>query len=315
VALVVVAGAAAVCGAAWLLVPAAPPPDSARPETLGVLGQVAVQLTGALHSGNAVISALRHEVRCPVTLADPVEGPVDVAIELASADAPAWISADAQLRDRELVFTDIFAESLHHGSVKVPGYVRTALDWDPVPGGGFDCPGVALRQAAVVVGRVAPPAANASVRGCGGAAEVAPDGSFYLEGTDEPCELIAERADGAYTVTSPPVAVQPRLGEEVEVALRLPDQPQAGFGMTIEPDVDGMRILALSAGAAAAQAGLQVGDLVVSIDGVPAGDDPEAFRDRAIGDVGSSAEIEVISSAGRETLQVVRVFVPLDGSG
>lgn len=257
------------------------------------------------------------EVRCLVHMDDPVEGTLEMTVELKAGPGRGRQAAfPVEIREGELVFEDTLPDSLHHGQLSVPGYLRTAFSWTPRPDGSYDCAPIRLQQAAFIVGTVRPPpkpgpGGAISVRGCGGSAWVAPDGTFYLEGAPTPCLLHAHRLDGWYPVTSAPVRVEPRLGEEVEVELVLPELEQAGMGIHAEPTDEGMRVDAVRTGSAADEVGLRPGDIVLSVDGQEVvGLDISEFSALTRGDVGTDLVIEVLVDGVREKRLLTRRFVP-----
>jgi hypothetical protein len=256
------------------------------------------------------------EVRCPLRMADPVEGKVEFALELESPmpDTTRWALAGGRVQDGMLIVLDGAPGSLHRGHVTVPGYLEADVAWSPRPDGGFDCPALQLRQGAAIVGRVHPPPRNGDddvyVRGCDGFTRVAADGTFYLEGATEPCELAAERQDGWYAVKSSFVRVVPRLGEEIEVDLYLPESLQAGLGATIDASADGMVVQGVRSGSAAALAGIHAGDIIVSVDGSDvAGRSEEEFASLTRGNVNTQVVVEVLADGVRRARTLTRVFV------
>jgi hypothetical protein len=246
------------------------------------------------------------EVRCPVRMDDPVEGPVELVLELTPTDPGSTRLAGvyAEIHEGHLVFQDV-PSSLRLGQLTVPGYLRTAFSWTKT-----GCASISLRQGAVIVGTVRPPSKGVSVRGCGGVTTAADDGSFYLEGAPGPCELEAWRTDGWYSVRSAPVSVHPRLGEETFVELSLPRAQQAGMGARVEATDEGMRLTAIRTGSGADLAGLAAGDVVLAVDGVEvAGLEVQQFSELLRGDVGSEVVLEVLIDGERQQHRLTRQFV------
>ncbi len=216
-----------------------------------------------------------------------------------------------------LEFDDTHPDSLHRGTITVPGYLKSDVAWTRGADGRFTCAEVVLRQGAVIVGTVRPiPRGkddHVSVRGCDGFASVAADGTFYLEAAAEPCALHAERKDGWYDVKSDEVHVTPSLDAETEVALFLPEALQAGLGATFEESDAGMVVTRVRTGSAAAVSGLRAGDVIVAVNGVEvAGLEGSAFADLARGDVGGAVEVDVWVGGAREARRLTRTYVPPD---
>src|SRR5699024_3623786 len=142
-----------------------------------------------------------HEVRCPLDLAEPYEGEVGFDVSLASEKGQTRFGiVGGEVRGGTLIFDDDRVDSLHRGRVTVPGFLEADVTWTP-RGDGADCPRITLVPAAVVVGTVRPKPRGGRdgmvwVRGCGGFVPVEADGTFYLDASPGPCELVAERQDG-----------------------------------------------------------------------------------------------------------------------
>jgi hypothetical protein len=250
------------------------------------------------------------EVRCPVRMDDPVEGPVELVLELTPTEpgSTRLAGVQAEITEGHLVFLDA-PSSLRLGQLTVPGYLRTAFSWTET-----GCAAISLHQGAVIVGTVRPASEGVSVRGCGGFTTAAEDGSFYLEGAPGPCELEAWRTDGWYPVRSAPVSIQPRLGEETVVELSLPSAKQAGMGARVSPTEEGMLLTAIRAGSAADLAGLLPGDVVLSVDGLEVtGLEVQQFSELLRGDVGTDVLIEVMIDGERQLHRLTRRFVPEEG--
>jgi hypothetical protein len=246
------------------------------------------------------------EVRCPVRMDDPVEGQVELTLELTPTQpgTTSFAGVRAEIRDGHLVFQDV-PSSLRVGQLIVPGYLRTTLSWTRT-----GCAAISLQQGAVIVGTVRPASKGLVVRGCGGSTLAADDGSFYLEGAPGPCELEAWRTDGWYTVRSAPVSLTPRLGEESYVELVLPEAQQAGMGARVEPTEQGIGLTAIRTGSAADLAGLMPGDVVLSVDGAPvAGLEVQQFSELMRGDVGTDVVIEVLVEGERQLHTLNRRFI------
>jgi predicted metalloprotease with PDZ domain len=102
---------------------------------------------------------------------------------------------------------------------------------------------------------------------------VAPDGSFDVQvATESVCQLQLSRPFGELVLTGPRV-------EFVEGGVYAPPAPE-GLGVAAVSDGAALRVVAVEPGMPAARAGLRVGDLVTSVEGVaPDGFTPELFDD------------------------------------
>jgi hypothetical protein len=205
------------------------------------------------------------------------------------------------------------------GHLMVPGYVPVPLSWRDARHGRFGrCrqetvelhPGRAIVRGLVTHTRVDGEAA-ASVRGCGNWTLVADDDTFEMEVVPEPCAVHATRFDGMLPSVSEPAAVEPILGGIVDVELHLPPWRTGGFGFVFEMAEGGVHVLEVLEGSAAESAGLESGDLLVEIDGVPAAElEMEEFRNMAIGEEGTEAEIVLERGDERTTITLSRQFLP-----
>lgn len=137
--------------------------------------------------------------------------------------------------------------------------------------------------------------AEVFVYGCGGHATTDSSGAFYMEVTPERCELSAMRSDGAFTVRSAPVPVDPRAGADITLDLSLPAFRAAGVGTQIQGEDGGIRLLKVYPGTPAEQAGLVSGDLVVALNGDDvSGLSANDFVDQALGPEGSQVTYTVL---------------------
>jgi membrane-associated protease RseP (regulator of RpoE activity) len=112
------------------------------------------------------------------------------------------------------------------------------------------------------------PAPGAFVEGCGGLGRTDADGHFYLEVLPQPCRVLAMRQDGRLRTRGPMVEVHPKEGVDTVVDLVLPGVKRAGLGVGVAEVDAGIAVTAVFEGTAAFEAGLEVGDVIVEIDGV-----------------------------------------------
>lgn len=189
------------------------------------------------------------------------------------------------------------------GSIAVPGYVPMRAT---VTAGG--CTIAAPKAAAYVSGRVevADPSELADTRlyGCGGVHDVDGSGSFYLEVPAEGCTLQARRRDGVFWQRSAIVDIDPYgPGEDIVLDLDVPPFEAGGVGVMVEERSGGVGISRVLPDTPGAAAGLQAGDLVTAVDGIPTDDlDLDAYIGLAVGDAGTDVTYTV--DRGGETVEL-----------
>jgi hypothetical protein len=130
------------------------------------------------------------------------------------------------------------------------------------------------------------------------------------------CELRAMRRDGALFARSQPIAVELSGGDVNHAQLELSTARTGGIGIRFRPGQTGMQVLSLVEGAPAWEAGLEVGDEVVSVDGVDVRDmSTEAFVEAMTGAEGTEVTFEVrFEEDGEEVIeQIVVTRAYLDG--
>jgi len=109
------------------------------------------------------------------------------------------------------------------------------------------------------------------------------------------CHLRAIRRDGALFARSEPELVELRSGHTNYVQLKLASVRTGGIGIRFRPGGRGMRVLSIVEGAPAWDAGLEVGDEVVSVDGEAVnGMSSEEFIERMTGAEGTDVVFEVL---------------------
>ncbi|MEZ4318183.1 MAG: PDZ domain-containing protein [Myxococcota bacterium] len=82
------------------------------------------------------------------------------------------------------------------------------------------------------------------------------------------CKVSAGRRDGALWAQAEPTEVDVPHGEESYVQLELQSARTGGLGVSIGPDAEGVRVVAVMPGTPAAEMGLEPGDLIVEVDGI-----------------------------------------------
>lgn len=150
-----------------------------------------------------------------------------------------------------------------------------------------------------------------------------PDGGRTLTVPAGTCRVQARRRDGALYASSEAVEATGEPGDRVPVALRLPGERAGGIGIVLDPHPDGVSVSGVHLGSPAARAGLEPGDVIVEVEGLPAGSlEIEEFVEVMTGPEGTDVRFRVRFSAadsglddGEATEEVVltRAFLPLDG--
>ncbi len=109
------------------------------------------------------------------------------------------------------------------------------------------------------------------------------------------CTVEAATRDGALMRRSDQVTVRLVAGAEPQVVrLELPSERTGGIGVRFMPTGSGMRVLSVVEGGPAWEAGLEVGDVIISVDGEAVdGLDQQEFVRRMTGPEGSSVEFEI----------------------
>lgn len=160
------------------------------------------------------------------------------------------------------------------GWLTLDGHAPAALAW--ADGACVDLVAPVPLGVTVVYGRVVDAPPDVHVNGCGLGGGLDEDGTFELElPPGESCEVWLTRVFGTQLLRSSGVRVAATAGEAVELTLLAPEPPGA-VGWDLLPTDGGLRVTATTPGGPAARAGLQVGDLVVSVGGAAAGEQPVA---------------------------------------
>jgi hypothetical protein len=156
------------------------------------------------------------------------------------------------------------------------------------------------------------PEGNVWVEGCNSRTQTDADGSYYLSTTPGPCTVRAYRRDGALTVWSDPVDVDPEGGNDAIANLELPAWRTGGLGIAVTESDDGIRVGHIFEGTPAADAGLQQGDVIVSVDGDRTDKlSLEDFIHEATGEEGTDVRIVVHGVDGTQRqLTITRRYVP-----
>ena len=145
------------------------------------------------------------------------------------------------------------------------------------------------------------PKARSVVRVCGAAVRPARDGRFEVMVPAGLCDVFAQRRDGLFFASSEVITLEIEAGSEHELELWLPDYRQGGVGMGIVEHDEGVLIQRVLDGGAAAEAGLQPGDVVLEVDGVPAAAlTLEEFVQVTTGEAGTDVELIISRGEGSD---------------
>jgi C-terminal processing protease CtpA/Prc len=130
------------------------------------------------------------------------------------------------------------------------------------------------------------------------------------------CTIRAWRRDGVFHTLGQPETFEVGPDDPTYALLELPSARKGGIGVRFMPEADGMRVMEVVPGSAAADAGLEAGDLVLDVAGQPtAGMETATFVELMTGAEGTDVTFTVGWSGDtglvEETLTVARRF--LDG--
>lgn len=84
-----------------------------------------------------------------------------------------------------------------------------------------------------------------------------------------PCSVQGMRKDGALPAWSEEVNLDLVSGQAYDVVLELPSERTGGLGVAFEPVPEGMQVTSVHAGTPAEALGLEPGDVIVEVDGLP----------------------------------------------
>lgn len=153
------------------------------------------------------------------------------------------------------------------------------------------------RVTGLVVNRALWPQSRVIVRACGLVVRADQAGRFAVNVPVGACDVVAQRRDGLFFASSEIVSLDVGSGEVYRLELSLPEYRQGGVGMGISEHEEGVLVERVLEGGAAAEAGLQPGDVVLEVDGVPAAAlTLEEFVQVTTGEAGT--EVELVISRG-----------------
>lgn len=136
------------------------------------------------------------------------------------------------------------------------------------------------------------PVADTSVTVCGDRVRTSESGAFVGYAAAASCTVRAFYQDGILTRRSEPVVVTAFDARDLDLVVD--DAPIAGMGIAFRMRPNGARVNMIHPGTPAEEAGLEVGDLITSIDGEPtAGLTDDAFITLGTGREGSRVVLEV----------------------
>lgn len=101
------------------------------------------------------------------------------------------------------------------------------------------------------------------------ASDVTRQGELRLVVLAPRCTVRAGRRDGALWALSDEVEIELRPGEVTDVELVLPEERTGGLGVQIAERDEGIEIINVLPGTPAARAGLEEGDIILEVDGLP----------------------------------------------
>ncbi len=139
------------------------------------------------------------------------------------------------------------------------------------------------------------PLAELSFSGdCGRGRRTVTEGEGDLDLSPGACSFQAWRADGALAARSPVVDVVLAEGAPSSVRLVLPSARTGGLGVQIREHDEGIVVVRVLPGSPAAAAGLEAGDLIVEVDGVPTTSMSDAeFVSRMTGPEGTDVDFVI----------------------
>jgi hypothetical protein len=141
------------------------------------------------------------------------------------------------------------------------------------------------------------PLEGADVMICGDLVHTDSDGGFQGTSRGQTCLVRAIWRDGLLSRRTEPLEVDPF--EAHGITLTIDDTPVAGMGLAFRMGEDGARVLQVYAGSPAEAAGVEEGDVIVSVDGTATtGLSNDAFVALGTGSEGSSIVLELANGDG-----------------
>jgi hypothetical protein len=296
--------------AGWLLWPEAPPPAAPRmedeaedPDDVDVLGR-GVGAAGPTGDATCEVGRALEGRRCHIRLGRPdwpipstVRGDYDGASFVFRPPTPAGRGelVCIGLEDPVTVHWNAAGECRLDGELPLPA----------------DAPLFGRVEGAADL-----PEGTVFLQGCGAAKDdpVDADGSFFVLTSPGRCSMRAWRRSGKLKLQGPWVEAVAVSGQEVELELSVPTFEPAGLGVRVRPGAEGIEVTRVFDGTPAADAGLERGDVITTIDGAPVdGLGRDEFLELGLGPEGTTVELEGFDADGEPFDAVVRrAIIPQD---
>ncbi len=247
-------------------------------------------------------------VRCDLDFDEPV-----VIERLVAFGRRRGIRLDGQIEGTQLVFVAPGPEG--EGIVQLAGYERALLSWTQDDDGQRCTMTPPQQKSAFVQGRVhaAVKAMDGAVwvEGCGSRTGMLDSsGGFTLDAVPQTCLLRACRQEGQLRLCGEAVQVALARDGELLADLQAPEYRPAGIGIELWQERSGIRIGRVLKDTPGWYAGLEQGDLIMSVDGESVeGMNLEEFISWAVGPEGTDVAIEIQTQEGIEEVVIRRGFV------
>ncbi len=241
------------------------------------------------------------EVRCQLI---GFEGSTNGVLQ--AADGVRFVST----ADGEVILPGITGDGA--GMLEVTGFKPVPVQWQFRESEAFGhcLKPIELESVTRVIGTVTGPGVEdglVDVSICGILMDVETDGTFGTVVEPGSCRIQASRQDGALFAPSKAIHVNVPEGETVEVELAVPDAIRGGIGARVEASEDGIRIVDVIPDGAAADRGLQAGDIVTEVDGELTADmELQDFIDWVGGASGTSVSVTFLRNGRTQTVELKR---------
>lgn len=124
----------------------------------------------------------------------------------------------------------------------------------------------------IAVGGLGSADAEVHLEGCGFGGWMWVGSATQFDNIAAPCTLSAQarRRDGGLFTRSDQVELGLEPGDQGSISLVLPSERTGGLGVQFEPTEDGFRVVRILPGTPASKLGLEAGDVILEVDGLPA---------------------------------------------